>query len=200
MGFLSDSAKKAYRSGARRAYVPEWFVPASYVFGVVIVLVLAYGIVFSEPPRPQGTEPTQDVIVLGGPTDGAVSADVAVPAGTTPGDEFGAANDAENPMPLLDGGETSVPTAAWDAAQKTVFALFTGDFSDVNIYPGKTAPVLLTTWTEPSIVGLLSFEEYPDGTARFVVRVDPDTTGSEAARDVPLLMARHETGWAYLPG
>lgn len=203
MGFLSESARKAYRSGARRAYVPDWFVPAAYGFAGLIALVLAYGVVFSDTPVPGRADATITSIPDENLADADLTvsvedpSDVPVDGGTTP--EPGVAGEATAVF-LLDGGEVIVPAAAWAAAQGAVFALFTGDFADVGVYPGKTPPVLLTTWDEPSIVGLVFFTANPDGTVRFVLRVDPDTTGNEPARDVPVVMAPFENRWAYLPG
>lgn len=201
MGFLSESAKRAYRSGARRPHVPEWFVPVSYGFAGLIALVLAYGVVFSDTPASERAGATitsvpEETSAPEGSTVPGLS-NVPVDGGTTP--EPGVPGETTAVF-LLDGGEASVPAAAWTAAQSAVFALFTGDFADVSVYPGKTPPVLLTTWDEPSIVGLVFFAENPDGTVRFVIRVDPDTTGNEPARDVPVILAPFETRWAYLPG
>jgi len=203
MGFLSESAKKAYRSGARRPHVPEWFLPASYVFAGVIVLMLAYGVVFSDTPVPERADatitsiPDENSAEAGTSATGADPSNVPIDSGTTPVEGVPGETTA---VFLLDGGEAAVPATAWTSAQSAVFALFTGDFADVSVYPGKTPPVLLTTWDEPSIVGLVFFAANPDGTVRFVIRVDPDTTGSEPARDVPVVLAPFESRWAYLPG
>lgn len=203
MGFLSESAERAYRSGARRARVPDWFVPVSYGFAGLIALVLAYGVVFSDTPAPERADATITSIPEENSADAGPTVSVAAPSnvpvdsGTTT--ETGVPGETTAVF-LLDGGEVAVPATAWAAAQSAVFALFTGDFADVSVYPGKNPPVLLTTWDEPSIVGLVFFAANPDGTVRFVIRVDPDTTGNEPARDVPVVLAPFESRWAYLPG
>jgi hypothetical protein len=212
MGVLSDSARKAYKVGARRAHVPEWFVPAAYAFGTVAVLVLAYGIVFNEPPERAiaPSDASTEVLVIDG--DGQTS-QIPATSGSNPATGTGTDTDAGTSgdtgsdvtasvtsVTLLDGGVAEVPAGANEAGQLVVFALLTGDFSDVTIYPGKAAPILLSTWDEPLILGLVSFESYADGSLRLVHRADPDATGPEPARDVPILLARDGDSWAYLPG
>lgn len=208
MGVLSNSARKAYKIGARRAHVPEWFLPASYVFGGIIALVLVLGVLFGENPRPlPSTESSATDILVIGPDGTATSTGLPSSVGNTTTDTRNSAaptastpTDATESLLLLEGGTVVVPGGAWSVAQNATFALLTGDFTTVTIYPGKTAPILLTTWNEPSILGLVSFEVNADDSLRFVLRVDPDATGEELARDVPILLAAAGNGWAYLPG
>lgn len=204
MGVLSDSARKAYKIGARRAHVPEWLLPGAYVFGGLVGLFLVYGIVFNDLPAPSTREEnsTPEVLVIG--SDGSTSEDTVT---STPADVGGGTvpSGAGTPVGservfLVDGGSVDVPAGTNLVAQRVVFALLTGDFADVLIYPGKSAPILLTTWDEPLIIGVVSFETYGDGSLRFVLRADPDATGTEPARDVPVLIAPVADGWAYLPG
>lgn len=216
MGVLSDSARKAYKVGARRAHVPEWFVPAAYVFGAIAVLVLVYGIVFNDPPErvsaPNDT-PGEVLVIDGDGQTSQIPATSDSSAATRTGTDTDADTDADTyedtgsdvttsvtSVTLLDGGVAEVPAGANEAGQLVVFALLTGDFSDVTIYPGKAAPILLNTWDEPLLLGLVSFESYADGSLRLVHRADPDATGPEPARDVPILLARDGDSWAYLPG
>jgi len=212
MGFLSDSARKAYRKGSRRAHVPEWFEPAAYAFGVIVGVVLLLGMVFADDPEPVGTETTAPgplVIVADGaevdglPDTGTAGSTTVAPADGATDDTVndpGAAAATDEPVTLLDGTAGTAPAGAWKAAQDVTFALLTGNFDKVAIYPGKTAPIMLTTWPEPVILGIVDVEDFPDGTVEFVVRVDPDGSGVETARDVPLTLARDRAAWAYLPG
>ena len=208
MGFLSDSARKAYRKGARRTHIPDWFEPAAYVFGVIVGVVLVLGILFADDPEPATTATTaaEPIVIV---SDG-VSVDDGITGGSTaddgsaatPTDEaatIGDASTGEN-VTLVDGGKLNLPTGSWQTAQGAVFALLTGNFENVALYPGKTAPIILTTWPEPVILGLVNAEQYPDGTIEFLVRADPDGTGSEAVRDVPIMLARDGATWTYLPG
>jgi hypothetical protein len=204
MGVLSDSARKAYKVGARRAHVPDWFLPGSYLFGGLVGLFLVYGIFFNDLPAPsnRGDASGTEVLVIG--SDGITSSEngtsTPADAGVTTVPVEAVAPVGGEQVALIDGGSANVPSGANLAAQRVVFALLTGNFADVLIYPGKSAPILLTTWDEPLIVGVVSFEAYGDGSLRFVLRVDPDATSAEPARDVPVLIAPVADGWAYLPG
>lgn len=204
MGFLSNSALKAYKKGARRAHIPEWFEPAAYVFAGIVGVFLLFGLVFGDDPAPGVLpQPVEQIVITG---DGEATA-------TTPSGGSGVAPAAPNDdgvaisvsltdetVPLVDGGEVSVPAGAWSVAKSTTFALLTGDFTDVAIYPGNTAPILLTTWGEPSILGLVDVVRNTDGSLEVVLRVDPDGTGDEPARDVPFTLVKLDSNWVYLPG
>lgn len=199
MGFLSTSAAKAYKKGARRAHIPEWFEPAAYVFAAVVGVFLIVSYVLDDGPvAGNPTGPVDQIVITGSagtPDTSGSGTDGSVPATV----DVQTSSDAET-VPLVDGGDVVVPSGAWTAAKAATFGLLTGDFNAVTLYPGKTPPILLTTWDEPSILGLVSFERNPDETVSFVVRVDPDGTGNETPRDVPFVLAKIETAWAYLPG
>lgn len=200
MGFLSDSAKKAYKKGSRRTHIPEWFEPAAYVFGALIGVFLILSYVFdSSPVRREQAAPIEELVITGSGAPesfgGTTATTIASGGAAIISNSLG-----EEEILLLDGGAVLLPVDAWLAAQTTTFALLTGDFSNVTVYPGKTTPILLTTWAEPSILGLVDFIRNADETLSFVVRVDPDGVGNEAPRDVPFVLARVDTAWAYLPG
>jgi hypothetical protein len=203
MGFLSNSAMKAYKKGSRRAHIPEWFEPAAYVFAAIVGIFLIVSYVLDDgPPQTNQAAPLEELVITG--SGGATETNGSAPAATSvPGTEDGitiSVSLADETVALVEGGSATLPAGSWAAAQATTFALLTGDFSGVTIHSGKTAPILLTTWPEPSILGLVDFKRNSDDTLAFVVRVDPDGTGSEAPRDVPFTLARVDTVWAYLPG
>jgi len=203
MGFLSESAKKAYKKGSRRAHIPEWFEPASYVLGVIIGVFLIVSYVLDDGPAPRGPVTAPEELVLSG-------SGTATPGETTPEDgtyptgtpSTGAAtgDTGNETIELVDGGTITLPGGAWKTAQATSFALLTGNFEKLSIYPGKVPPILLTVWKEPSILGLVDAERNGDGTLAFTVRIDPDGTGSEKPRDIPFLLAEVDNVWTYLPG
>lgn len=202
MGFLSESATKAYKKGSRRAHIPEWFEPAAYVLGAVIGIFLIVSYILDDgPPRQNQAAPIEELVITGsGESVGAEDEATVTSSAESSGDDATISTSlGEEAVPLVDGGTVSVPVGAWSAAQATTFALLTGDFSNVTVHPEKTPPILLTTWAEPSILGLMDFARNADDTLSFVVRVDPDGTGGEAPRDVPFVLARVDTVWAYLP-
>jgi hypothetical protein len=204
MGVLSNSALKAYKKGSRRAHIPEWFEPAAYVFAGIVGIFLLFGLVFEDDPAPGvRSQPVEQLVIT---ADGATS--TAGPVGNDPVPQTTPDGDgvtisvslADENVSLIEGGDLAVPAGAWSAAQATTFALLTGDFADVPLYPGKSAPILLTTWVEPSILGLVDVVRNTDDSLEFVVRVDPDGTGTEPARDVPFILVKIDTNWVYLPG
>jgi hypothetical protein len=204
MGILSNSALKAYKKGSRRAHIPEWFEPVAYVFAGIVGIFLLFGLVFEEDPAtgvlPQPVEQiviTADEATLTADPVGNDPVPQTTPAG---GGVTISVSLADENVPLVDGGDLAVPAGAWSVAQATTFALLTGNFADVSLYPGKTAPILLTTWEEPSILGLVDVVRNTDDSLEFVVRVDPDGTGAEPARDVPFTLVKLDANWAYLPG
>lgn len=203
MGFLSDSARKAYKKGSRRAHIPDWFEPAAYVLGVVIGVFLIASYVLDDGPAPRGqSAPVEELVIAG--SGGSTNVGDGAPATTSPPSPGGAATVsvglADEVVTLVDGGTVELPAGSWAAAQATAFGLLTGNFSNVTVHPGKTPPILLTTWEEPSILGLVDFARNADDTLAFVLRIDPDGTGTEKPRDIPFLLVKIDATWAYLPG
>lgn len=203
MGFLSDSARKAYKKGSRRAHIPDWFEPAAYALGVVIgiFLIASYALDDGQAPREQSAQVEELVIPGSGGSTGAEDVASVTTSPPSPGGGVTVSVGlADEVVALLDGGTVELPAGSWAAAQATAFGLLTGDFSNVTVHPGKTTPILLTTWEEPSILGLLDFTRNADDTLAFVIRVDPDGTGVEKPRDIPFLLVAVDAAWAYLPG
>jgi len=199
MGVLSDSARKAYKRGSRRAHIPEWFEPLAYVFGGVAAIVLVVLTFTADVPRPAGETASTAV-----PSPNTAGTLVITPEGvaTLPTTDPGTASTVPSAegVPLLDGGAVEVPAGSYAAAQAVAFALLTGDFSGVVLYPGQPQPILLNTWPDPAILGVVDVELFEDASVRFLLRVDPDGAGTEPARDVSLLLTGTGQGWAYLPG
>lgn len=185
MGNLTRAAGKAFKKGSRRAHVPDWFQPLSYVFAGFAGIVLVVSALTTENPPPIVETPTGPVIIDG--DDGQTVTDDTTPGGGT----------ATTPT---DGNDSSVDAAAVETARTATVALFTGVFDDVVVYPGQPQPVVITTWDNPVVVELRRSETFPDGTVAVTHLVDPDGDGREAPREVTILVIRVEQGWAFLPG
>jgi hypothetical protein len=193
MGFLSDSAKKAYKRGSKRAYVPEWFIPAAYVFaGIAAVALLVTALTAGDP------------VAYVVPDDATSTGATPVTVGTTPiGMDNENMQDVADDMLVveyLDGGSARAPRAMMEQAESAARALFTGKFSDVIIYPGQNTPVVLSVWEEPDFLGVVSVKQFPSGEWQSTFRVDPDGDGLQAERDISVLVLKYEDQWAYLPG
>ncbi len=199
MGVLSNSARKAYKRGVRRAHVPEWFLPASYVFaGLAVLIVIGLGLRGSD-PRPyavaDATQPSQ-ILVGGDPSDqgnGASPADTIV-------DNTNGVDATLETVATVDGATVSLPRGAQAAALTMVRAIFTGNFDDVVLYPGQTAPVLIAPWPSPEVRGVVGAQTFSDGSIRVSYQVDPDGAGPEKQREVSVLIVLAGAQWTYLPG
>lgn len=192
MGFLTDSARKAYKKGSRRAYVPDWFLPASYVFAAFVAIVLLFATLRGSEPRSFTVEdPKVTVPVSGSPT--ITTGDSLAPGGTN-------VSGATQSVVRLDGSSVTLPVGAEAMARAAVVALFTGEFTDVALYPGQLEPVVIAPWKNVAVIGV-SEARTPDATTVTVTyRIDPDGDGMEQPRDITVMVVRNGDDWAYLPG
>lgn len=190
MGYLSNSATKAFKKGTRRAHVPDWFQPLSYVFGgiaalVVIILFLtardpvSYEVVEPRPPVTSGTGQGTDETAVTNPTNAQANGNTTV---------------------TIAGKDTTVPTGALDMARKAAAALYTGNYDGVPVYGGGETPPVTIIWENPLIGEVTGAENFPDGSWRFLFAADPDQSGPERTREIMVFVAPEDGGWAYLPG
>lgn len=188
MGYLSSGAAKAFKKGTRRAHVPDWFQPLSYVFGGVAALV---------------------VVLLFLTADDPISYDVVKPKPAAVADSSGAETPDAIDTPLAAGenvvletaaGKVTVPAGALDMGRRAASALYTGDYTGVPIYGGGEAPPVVLVWKDPLIGDVVSAESFADGSWRLLFSADPDRDGPERAREIMVFVAEENGTWAYLPG
>jgi hypothetical protein len=108
--------------------------------------------------------------------------DGAAPSDTTIGNADGVDTTLES-VATIDGATVSLPRGAQAAALTMVRAIFTGNFDDVVLYPGQTAPVLIAPWPSPEIRGVVGAQTF-----------------SEKQREVSVLIVLAGAQWTYLPG
>lgn len=187
MGYLSQNAAKAFKKGTRRAHVPDWFQPLSYVFGGLAVVVL--GVLYltaGDPVSYQVIEPPAGETVTSNPG--------SQPAASTPGLPQG---DTEI---NVDGGTVRVPTGALEMAKRAAAAIYTGNFAGVPIFGGGDSPPVVLTWPAPVIGAPRGADTFPDGSWRLRFDADPDGNGPERVREISIFVSPENGSWAYLPG
>jgi hypothetical protein len=202
MGFLSSAAEKAF-SRRRRAYVPDWFQPLSYLFGGIAALVLVIGVVTYDgtetAPTAQSSVPT--IAPADSTPDSTGAASTSDPGTPAPSSTTGTAAGADTVAITGPDGQTlAAPADAVAVSQSAIRALFTGDFTGVPIYPGQPVPSVVRTWPNPRVEDTTVGEELADGTWRLSAVVDPDDAGPELPRQVTVFIASVEQSWAFLPG
>lgn len=184
MGFLSSGATKAFKKGTRRAHVPDWFQPLSYVFGGVAVLVIVLLFLTAGDPvsyevvKPKATA-TNNTATNATPTPAPDAADVTL---------------------QTDAGTVTLPAGALDMARRAAAALYTGDYTGVPIYGGGDAPPVVLVWKNPLIGDVMTAESFADGSWRLIFSADPDRDGPERVREIMVFVAEENGNWAYLPG
>lgn len=201
MGFLSRSAENTFNKTRRRAYVPEWFRPFSYVAaGLVAAAVLLSGVLSGTGDDETATAADTEVTV----EDIAPAPDQQVapaPSATASGiDPSSSAASGAVLVPSPAGSTIEVPAPAVAAAQAAATALFTGDFSAVGIVPGQTPPTVSTPWPQALAGEPQTAATVPSGTAITIVfLVDPDAEGSEPQRPVSITVQKSGDTWLYVP-
>lgn len=198
MGFLSDSARKAYKRGVRRAHVPEWFMPASYAFATLCVLIVGVLALRGGESRSFTVEPVggaNNVVVNNG-TGTTTGTATSAPSSTESPDVDG----AQESVATVDGGTVTLPAGAEAAARAVARAIFTGDFDAITLYPGQTAPVVIAPVPAPEINGVTGAQTFDDGSIQIGYQVDPDGAGPQKPREVSVLVVLVGAQWAYLPG
>lgn len=191
MGYLSQNAAKAFKKGTRRAHVPDWFQPLSYVFGGLAVLLL--GVLYLTAGDPVSYE------VVEPPRGSAAPAPGGSGNTTTPTSAVPTLPQGETEL-VLDGGTVRIPTAALEMAKRSAQAIYTGDFADVAIFGGEAAPPVVLTWPSPAISEPRGADTFPDGSWRLLFDADPDGSGPERLREISIFVAPENGSWAYLPG
>jgi hypothetical protein len=194
MGYLSESAGKAFKKGTRRAHVPEWFQPLSYVFGGIAALVVV--ILFLTARDPVSYEVNEPRPAVTNGTD--QSTDNSTDQGG--GNVTPTAPVEGNTTLTIAGKETTVPAGALDMARKAAAALYTGNYDGVPVYGGGETPPVTIIWENPLIGEVTGAETFPDGSWRFLFAADPDQSGPERTREIMVFVAPDNGGWAYLPG
>lgn len=191
MGYLSQSATKAFKKGTRRAHVPDWFQPLSYLFGGVTALVVV--LLFLTAGDPVSYEVNE-------PIPATVSESSGGGTGTQPNQSTGAALPQGETALTIDGKTVEVPTGALEMAKRSAAALYTGNYTDVAIYGGGEKPPVAIVWKDPLIGDVTGAETFPDGSWRFLFDADPDRDGPERTREIMVFVAPENGSWAYLPG
>jgi hypothetical protein len=184
MSKLTQSAEKIFKRVNKQTPVPDWFLPVSYILagilGVVLVATLATSFIDSS-----ANNKHTDVVSLG------TVVTTSVPNSTT------TVNTETNTTVIVNGTSISVDGVA--LATKAVTALFTGDFTEVPLYPGSLQPVVAKLWPDKRIEGPTQVLAASDGSFQITFVVDPDGSGAEFARDVTVTIIQTEQGWMYLP-
>lgn len=204
MGFLSKAAESTFSKTKRRAYVPEWFRPFSYVAAGVAAAGLIFMGAFGNDSLDTTTgEVAAGELVTAGPTAGQ-SADPLPAEPSAPAQPSGEGSAAAGTvsLPTPSGDLVQVPQQAVAVAAKAATALFTGNFTGVPLAPGQVPPTVSSPWPKAAAGTPRSVTLTPgDSTLlSLVVPVDPDAgTGAEAPRDVSVTLRSLDGVWVYLP-
>jgi hypothetical protein len=190
MGYLSQNASKAFKKGTRRAHVPDWFQPLSYVFGgLALVLLGVLYLTAGDPVNYEVVEPPAGSAAPGPGTSNGNNTSSTTPSLSTGDTEL-----------TLAGGTVRVPTGAIEMANRAARAIYTGEFSGVPIFGGESAPPVVLTWPAPTISAPRGADTFPDGSWRLLFDADPDGNGPERVRSISIFVAPENGSWAYLPG
>jgi hypothetical protein len=152
---LTDTARKAYQR--RRVYVPEWMQLAQWVaIGLIPVVLLISFVVDNDGASNRSTFATPG-------TKQSTTDDISPPAGRTVS------------LTTVAGGETEVPSAALDAARRAGLALWTGDWSGVDV--DGPAPVTESLYPNAELGGPKVYSSGVD-VIIFVFPLDADADGT----------------------
>lgn len=194
---LSSSARKQMSQIKSYDDVPSWWTVLQVVLGVAFFLFLGYK--FIAPA--DGVDPQVERAI----EEYAERRDAdAVTPGTAPttGPETNASEGGTTTLPRQDGeGDATVPTASLDVAYAAAAALFTGDFAEVPMVPGKDAPSVPGEFTDPQVpepvVGYMQ-----GGTLiTYAFNVDPDgPEGPEAVRGLNVTVQSTDGAWGWNGG
>jgi hypothetical protein len=184
MGYLSSGAAKAFKKGTRRAHVPDWFQPLSYVFGGIAVLVIVLLFLTADDPVSYEVVKPKPAVENGTSTD---TAPTTAPSGADVTLQTGS-------------GPVTLPVGALDMARRAASALYTGDYTGVPIYGGGETPPVVLVWGDPLIGDVVAAESFADGSWRLIFSADPDRDGPERVREIMVFVAEENGNWAYLPG
>lgn len=204
MGFLSRAAESTFSKTRRRAYVPEWFRPFSYVAaGAAVAGLVLMGVFGDNSLDVTTSEVTAAELVTAGPSSQG-SPDPAPVQPSASGQPTGAPSAAAGTvsLPAPSGDLVQVPQQAVDVATKAAAALFTGNFTGVPLAPGQVPPTVSSPWPKAAAGAPRSVTVTPGDASllALVVPVDPDAgTGAEAPRDVSVTLRNLEGVWVYLP-
>lgn len=225
MGFLSQNADKAFKKASKRAYVPPWWKPASYLAGgVVVALVIVVGVTnrdqdpvqYASAEEVDGTEQVdtvrQEIIINPSAItpSGSTSQSVVTPstptssspAPTVPTQSASSAPASTSPgeLPTSLGGTITVDPQALTLARKAALALYTGGFSGIPIYDNLQPPAITRAWPKASLESVESADDLSGQGYVFQVVVDPDSgSGPEAPREVQVIVLQSGNSWYFQP-
>lgn len=213
MGLLSQSAEKTFNKTRRRAYVPDWWRPLSYVAGGAAVAFLLFSGVLAggDSDNADATADGADTIVIDTPADTVVdtptsAAPTPVPSSNTPSSSPSSsassnAGSGSIDIPTLAGTTVSVPVLAAQTATNAAQALFSGDFSQVPVVAGQSPPTVSSPLAAAAASTPSSVTIAPSGaTMTFRIPVYPDgNTAGTTAREVTVTVQLVDDQWQYVP-
>jgi hypothetical protein len=179
--------------------IPPYFKILQVVLGIAAALTLAY--YFLKPDtsveQAQLADAWRKAATAATPS---ATATAATPApGASP--STGASTDtgtATQPLTDTTGSTVDVPAGAVATAKQAATALFTGDFTTVNLADGVTAPAPGTTrWKTPQVADPI-VQTHDDTRIVFAFAVDPDgPDGPEGIRNVTTTVTSTDGLWGY---
>lgn len=224
MGYLNEEAAKTFKKVSGRTQVPPWFLPAAIPVAVIVLGVFLYGILSNNNDEtPQATGPTVDSSIgsPSDPNDPLPTDEPAAPGDTDPAvspsdpgveEPFTPPVDnvdpsAEETVPpevlaeekvtveTLGGVATTVPKGAYDQAQLAALALFSGNFSGVNLPAGSNTPEVI-----PSAGATISSIRLNEATAAVVTfTIQVDANGAGDLRTIDVMVSPEDNMWVYYP-
>lgn len=183
MDNLQRLAEKRLRGVFGRTETPEWWALFQKLLLGGLGLFLLVALI---KPSPHEQNSTATVTVPATTTPDATT----TVAGPGPGEDL-------TEVPAAAGGTVEVPAAALAAASDATLALFTGNFSQVAFVDGTDAPTLVTTWpAEHVAISDPQVADQTDSRVAFTFLVDPDRTGPDQPRRIPVTVELEGARWA----
>lgn len=174
------------RSSIRNGFKNPTSLPAwwSLVAAVAMGVFVIYAAVSAIPRGQDNSTPVTR------PQPTVTSSASTTPATSTPADSGSVS--VSNGV----GGTVEVPVAALQTATAGVRAMFTGDFSTVELAAGSSFPSIGNTWVDPQVSDVVSVSPTDRGGWRFVFDIDPDGASSEVPRRLGISVEPSAQGWS----
>ncbi|MBM4225018.1 MAG: hypothetical protein FJ167_09550 [Gammaproteobacteria bacterium] len=167
------------RKSARSAQLPPWYALAAYLFSAFVLVSIAVPYFSSDEnfsaTNPENSVYTQPQVIPVTPSFASREEDyVAV-------------------------GDARAPRKAVETAQAVVYALFTGNGGDVQMYGDSVFPASFEVYPDPQVVGPVAVTVGEPGYYTFFFEVDPDASGPKYAVSQSILLVNQEGVWSYSP-
>jgi len=175
-------AKKSVNS----TQLPPWYALATYLFAALVLVGIAVSY-FSGDENFSATNPENSVYTQPQVIPVTPSAGAPVQPSASREEDYVAVGDAR------------APRKAVETAQAVVYALFTGNGGDVQMYGDSVFPASFEVYPDPQVIGPVAVTVGEPGYYTFFFEVDPDASGPKYAVSQSILLVNQEGVWSYSP-